>query len=386
MTMWPARLLIAGALLVAPACGAAPPASPQASPLEMSIPLAPTAVAIGGSSVLVYELHVTNTGTDSLRLRRLEVRGDDEARIAEFRGEDLRTMVATMADRGPDADPVVVAANATTVVFLELPLTADTAPAELVHRLEAEHAASAELHVEAAARVRVAGEVAPVLGPPLNGGPWAAVYHPQWARGHRRVFYEVDGVARIPGRFAIDYFRVDRDGRVARSDRDIVSDWLGYAADVLAVADGVVVAARNDVAESPRISTHVRLPLADGTGNYVALDIGGGRYAFYEHLRPGSVRVAAGQRVLRGDVIAQLGFTGHTSGPHLHFHLADANSPLGAEGMPFVIDRFHIIGTYDIDIGAFFQEPWTPSDNDATSTRTAERPPPNSVIMFQDPP
>jgi murein DD-endopeptidase len=85
-------------------------------------------------------------------------------------------------------------------------------------------------------------------------------------------------------------------------------------------------------------------------------------------------------------VIAQLGFTGHTGGPHLHFHLADADSPLGAEGMPFVIDRFHMIGTYDIDIGAFFQEPWTPSDNDATSTRTAERPPPNSVIMFQDPP
>lgn len=22
--------------------------------------------------------------------------------------------------------------------------------------------------------------------------------------------------------------------------------------------------------------------------------------------------------------------------PHLHFHIADANSPLGAEGMPFV--------------------------------------------------
>ena len=33
-----------------------------------------------------------------------------------------------------------------------------------------------------------------VLGAPLAGGPWAAVYHPDWERGHRRVFYTVDGV------------------------------------------------------------------------------------------------------------------------------------------------------------------------------------------------
>src|SRR3546814_7386768 len=69
------------------------------------------------------------------------------------------------------------------------------------------------------------------------------------------------------------------------------------------------------------------------SGNACALDLGDGRHAFYEHLKPGSIRVVPGQRVRRGEVIAELGFTGDSTGPHLHFHVADAPSPLGAEGL-----------------------------------------------------
>src|SRR3546814_3208759 len=91
--------------------------------------------------------------------------------------------------------------------------------------------------------------------------------------------------------------------------------------------------------ESATISAHPENALGDATGNYVALDLGDGRHAFYEHLKPGSIRVVPGQRVRRGEVIAELGFTGDSTGPHLHFHVADAPSPLGAEGLPFEIDR-----------------------------------------------
>ncbi len=62
------------------------------------------------------------------------------------------------------------------------------------------------------------------------------------------------------------------------------------------------------------------------SGNYVALDLGGGRFAFYEHLQQGSIMVKPGSGCTRGEVIAKLGSSGSTSiGPHLHFHVADAN-------------------------------------------------------------
>ncbi|MPZ19151.1 MAG: peptidoglycan DD-metalloendopeptidase family protein [Luteitalea sp.] len=249
----------------------------------------------------------------------------------------------------------------------------------MAHRVEYTNAGAAG--TVQGAHIQVRDESPPVLGPPLRGGPWAAIHHPSWARGHRRFLYAVDGRARIPGRFAIDWVRLDAKGRKARGDQDVIANWLGYGADVLAVANATVAATRDNVAESARISTHPTHPLQDATGNYVALDLGNGRYAFYEHLESGSVRVARGQRVHRGQVIAGLGFTGHSTGPHLHFHVADANSPLGAEGMPFVLERFEVLGSYE-DIDLLGKAPWTPLGNAAKSMRTAERPAPNVVVSF----
>lgn len=63
-------------------------------------------------------------------------------------------------------------------------------------------------------------------------------------------------------------------------------------------------------------------------------------------MKPKSIKVKTGQKVKKGDAIASLGFTGQTTGPHLHFHEADADSPLGAEGIPFVFEQFEILGSY----------------------------------------
>ena len=49
------------------------------------------------------------------------------------------------------------------------------------------------------------------------------------------------------------------------------------------------------------------------SGNHVVVDIGGGRYAYYAHLKPGSVRVAVGQRVRAGQQLGQVGNSGNTT-------------------------------------------------------------------------
>src|SRR5947208_3987116 len=49
------------------------------------------------------------------------------------------------------------------------------------------------------------------------------------------------------------------------------------------------------------------LAIGEADGNFVILDIGGGAYALYAHLQPGSVRVSAGERVRRGDQIGTVG-------------------------------------------------------------------------------
>jgi hypothetical protein len=72
-------------------------------------------------------------------------------------------------------------------------------------------------------------------------------------------------------------------------------------------------------------------------GNSVTLDLGGGVYAVFAHLRRGSVRVAKGDRVRAGDVLGEVGNSGNSSEPHLHFHLMDRPRPLAAAGLPFAL-------------------------------------------------
>lgn len=359
-------------LLVSAACGSAPPRAP----IDLHVPVAPAPVAVAGAAQLAYELHVTNRGAIAIAIERVLVLDASGETIADLLGEALALRVgrATPAKAG---DATAIAPGASAIVYLE-----HASARALRHRIEYRAiGAAGGVGAVDGARVDVSAVPVPVLGPPLRGGPWVAVHDPRWVRGHRRVFYTVGGRARIPGRYAIDWIKVDADGRTARGDEDVVSSWLGHGEAVLAVADGIVAATRDDMEESATIAGSPKPRVEDATGNYIALELGGGRYAFYEHLQPGSLRVRRGERVRRGQVIAALGFTGQATGPHLHFHVADANSPLGAEGAPYVFEQFELLGAYD-QLEALGKAPWSPLDGAAARQRAAERPAPNAVVQF----
>ena len=346
---------------------------------DLHVPVPPTPVAVAGESELVYELHLTNFGPSGLVVERLEVTDADDA-LADF---DAAGLERRLYRPGAGADARLIDAGRAGVVYLELTVEGSSMPRALEHRLASRSAGEAdEPTVIQGATVSVKAEPPVILAAPLRGGPWAAIHDASWPRGHRRYIYAVEGEATIPGRHAIDWILVDDDGRYSRGDKNVVDNWLGYGADVLAVADGTVVAARDDVAESALVSEHPDHPLEDATGNYVAIDIGQGRVAFFEHLKPGSVRVQTGDRVSQGQVIGALGFTGQSTGPHLHFHVADRNSPLGAEGVPFVIDEFALLGRYP-DFDRFGKNRWAPTPDSMDQRRHNERPPSNSVVMFR---
>ncbi len=76
-----------------------------------------------------------------------------------------------------------------------------------------------------------------------------------------------------------------------------------YGTPIMATADGIVTFAG---------------PLA-GYGNVVFVDHGHGFSTFYGHCS--SYRVREAQRVRRGEVIAFVGTTGRTTGPHVHYEI-----------------------------------------------------------------
>lgn len=338
----------------------------------------PSVVATADGWRLAYELHLSSFSRRPLLLRRLTVACRRPQRIlTELDEASLRSAMASVAHRADH--PLTITPGRRAVVYLDFALKGPEACSVLSHAMTVQPQDGEGPTAKIVGGVtEIARRPVPRLGPPLRGGPWAAIYDPGMKRGHRRVFYATEGRAVLPGRFAVDFMRVDEAGRLTTSDGNDPTQYIGYGAPVLAVADGVIIQLRDDV-RNPRRSRRPRLGIADASGNYIALDIGGGSIAFYEHLKQGAP-VKLGQRVRAGDVVGYLGFTGTASVPHLHFHVADRDSVLGGEGRPFVFGRYRRLGHYS-SIQAFIRnQPWLR----LARARSVDGlfPVPNAVIEF----
>lgn len=63
-------------------------------------------------------------------------------------------------------------------------------------------------------------------------------------------------------------------------------------------------------------------------GNSVIVDHGDGWVTQYGHMKKGSIAVRPGQRVATGDKLGQVGLSGNTEFPHLHFEVRHDDNPL----------------------------------------------------------
>ncbi|MGH2940749.1 MAG: M23 family metallopeptidase [Solirubrobacterales bacterium] len=92
-------------------------------------------------------------------------------------------------------------------------------------------------------------------------------------------------------------------GRITEGSNKVLGDYPFYGAEVLSATAGKVVGVVDRLPDRA-IDFELPPPLAgDAGGNHVVVAIGGGRYAFYAHLQPGSIRVKVGQRVRPGVVL-----------------------------------------------------------------------------------
>src|SRR5205085_2151769 len=115
-----------------------------------------------------------------------------------------------------------------------------------------------------------------------------------------------------------------------------------FGADIHAVAYGPVVAVIDGLPEQVPGKSPTGLPLDQYAGNHVVQDIGGGNYALYAHMKTGSVKVKVGDRLTSGQVIGNLGNSGNSDAPHLHFHVMSTPDPLKSNGLPFVFTGFRL--------------------------------------------
>jgi murein DD-endopeptidase MepM/ murein hydrolase activator NlpD len=159
----------------------------------------------------------------------------------------------------------------------------------------------------AAAGTPTTGQPAPAGG--SGGGAYGeSAPKPKHRRRHRApTTATATGVHRFPIAGAFDWGGPDARFGAKRKGHSHQGQDLAAAAGTPVVAPyrGVVTAVQYQ---------------ARGAGRYVVLDGEDYDYVFM-HLRTGSIVVREGERVRTGQAIGEVGSTGESSGPHLHFEL-----------------------------------------------------------------
>ena len=329
--------------------------SHSAFPVDIIAGPAPRPVMADGRIHLLYELHLSNFAPLPIELKGIDVFGDGATALASYLGQELDKAVIPIEQLSSAESPSTFAGTRAigeghaAIVFFDLTLQPGAhPPKELHHRFSfsvtRKNGEIIERTVDGVV-VSVVQEPAPVLHAPLRGHGWIAC-NGLGAKDHRRSLNAVDGRERIPQRFAIDWMRIGPDGRLFHGDTKSNANFYDYGAEVFAVDDGRVSDLKDglpdNVGSSERSARNITMD--NVFGNFLFLDLGQGRFALYAHLQPGSFRVKLGDAVKAGQVLARVGNSGNSDAPHLHFHLVDAASPMGSEGIPYELETFTQLG------------------------------------------
>jgi hypothetical protein len=329
------------------------------TPVVANVIAAPVpAPSTDGRTHLAYELELTNVLGQEVTLTSIAVRAGGQP-LLTLSGDKLGYWTRALGSPTPTTK---LGPGQSGVVWLDVVVDNDKVPTDLVHTVGVAVPKPSPPMIPAAldeevAPVTVQTRKSPVIAPPLDGPGWLDGDGCCDMTGHRNAVNPISGSLWVAERFAIDYVQLQPNGMVTTGDPTKLESYPYFGTGIHAVADGPVVAVMDGLPEQVPTKTPTGLRLEEYGGNHIVQDIGDGNYAFYAHLKTGSLKVKVGDQLTTGQAIAALGNSGNTDAPHLHFHVMSTPDPLRSNGLPFLIDSFKLdnrIASMD-DLGPLLQ-------------------------------
>jgi len=331
------------ALSASPASAVRPDSSAVLSPVAFQILNRPSPVmGADNRNHMVYEIQAVNQSALGVEIRKIAPRAQGNRLGQPLTG----TRLAARTRINSGAAGTTLAPGASAMIFVDASYSAARRrPRAVSHAIslawpDAENPSEVTRQTFLGVSTRVSRQRPVVLSAPLRGPKWVAANGCCSLNAHRGATLAIDGTIRVPERFAIDFVQLNDQDRLFNGLIDDLFSYGFYRAPVYAAAPGRVVAVRRNLPEQIPGSLPPDATIQMAGGNYVVVDIGHGRYAFYAHLATNSLRVHRGQKIKTGQVLGLLGNTGNTDGPHLHFHVMDSPSPLQSNGLPYVFRTF----------------------------------------------
>ena len=146
-------------------------------------------------------------------------------------------------------------------------------------------------------------------------------------------------------RYAYDFVIADDKHKRHNNRGNKLTDYFCYRAPIVAAADGEVVSVFDKTSDAPFVGyCFIDFLARHFAGNHIIIKHAEGEYGFYAHLIKGSIPLKVGDKVKQGALVGLCGHTGHSSEPHLHFHLQDRAEFFDAMGLPIRFEGIEVDG------------------------------------------
>lgn len=137
----------------------------------------------------------------------------------------------------------------------------------------------------------------------------------------------------ISQRYAYD-FEIRENNLPYYGDYQKLENYYCYLDDVICPCSGFVIDLQDDI-ENTKVYKD-RPVVNDGVdvrGNYISIKHPYGEYSTICHLEAGSINIAVGDLVEAGQVLGNVGNSGNTQGPHIHFQVQNGPDFEYSEGI-----------------------------------------------------
>lgn len=176
---------------------------------------------------------------------------------------------------------------------------------------------------------------------PLRGA-WWAIQGGDWSDLHKQEVFSQP--------FAMDFVKLGSDNRFFAGTGQRVEDHYSWDQPVYATAGGKVAHIAYDMPDmAPGTMPDPRIFRGDARrllGNTVVISHGNGEFTYYAHLQQASIVVNEGEMIKRGTLLAKVGNSGQTPGPHLHLHMMEGPTLFIDRGLPMKLSHFSAGGQY----------------------------------------
>lgn len=172
--------------------------------------------------------------------------------------------------------------------------------------------------------------------------PFHGTWHVVWGGDTKELNYHIENEAQ---KNAFDILIVDKTGKSYHGNGKTNEDFYAFGKELIAPCDGEIVWVINGVADNIPGEMNTK----DITGNTVVIKTIHNEFLYFCHFKNQTIQVKEGDKVKQGQLLGLCGNSGHSSEPHLHFHIQNVKDMNIATGVKCYFNKIAVNGILKTD-------------------------------------